>query len=65
MFGPAGRYAGEVSARGDGTPDEALSYTEAAKFEPQELVEFLEFCADKRRGERESRKSMAGSKRMQ
>ncbi len=63
--GPAGRYVGEASDRGEETPDEALSYMEAAKFEPQELMEFLEFCADKIHGEQESRKSAAESKRMQ
>lgn len=65
MFSPAGRYAGEAPGRGEVAADEALNYMEAAKFDPQELMEFLEFCADKIHAERESSKSMTGSKRMQ
>lgn len=65
MFSPAGRYVGEAPGRGEEAPDEALNYMEAAKFDPQELMEFLEFCADKIHDEREARKSTAGLKRAQ
>lgn len=65
MFSPAGRYVGEAPGTGEEAPNGALSYMEAAKFEPQQLMEFLEFCAEKIRAERESRKSMAGFKRTQ
>ena len=52
MFGPAGRYAQAASGMGEGMPEQNLSYMEATKFDPQELMEFLEFCGEKIHGER-------------
>ncbi len=65
MYGPAGRFASEAFGTSERATAEALSYMETVKIEPQELMEFLEFCADKIHDEQESRKSMERTRRMQ
>jgi hypothetical protein len=55
MSSPARKVVREASGTCEQKTDEVFSYMEVANFEPQELMEFLEFCAGKIHGERTSR----------
>jgi hypothetical protein len=65
MYGPAGKFASEAFETNERVTAETLSYMEAVKIEPQELMEFLEFCAEKIHQEQDSRKSTERTRRMQ
>ena len=47
MFSPAGKFECDASEACEQKTDEVLSRMQVAKLEPQELTEFLEFCAEK------------------
>ncbi len=51
MYSPAGKFECGASEACEQKIDEAGSLMQVAKFEPQELTEFLEFCAKKIHGE--------------
>lgn len=53
MLSPAGRQLPEESERRQ-RADEIFSNMEVARFEPQQLMEFLEFCAGKIHAEQTS-----------
>ncbi len=64
MFSSAEKFACGASETCEQNSDEALSRMQVATFEPQELMVFLEFCADKIHRERNSRKSSPPSKKV-
>jgi len=64
MFSSAEKFACEASGTCEQKTDEALGRIQVARFEPQELMEFLEFCADKIHRERNSRRNSLASKRV-
>ena len=47
MLSPAGKFVRESSEKVEQKSDETYSNMQVAQLEPQELMEFLEFCAGK------------------
>jgi hypothetical protein len=65
MSSPSGEIVTEAFGAYRERPDEVLGHMQIAKFEPQELMRFLEFCLGKIREEVGSRISEPTSKRVQ
>jgi hypothetical protein len=55
MSSPAGRFVSEASEACEQKTGEVFNYMQVANFEPQEFMEFLDFCASKIHGKRNSR----------
>jgi hypothetical protein len=65
MSSPAGRLGNEASEACEQKTDEVFNHMQVSNFEPQELMQFLEFCESKIHGERSFRKGIPASKRIQ
>ena len=64
MFSSAEKFAREAPSTCDQKMDEVMGSMQAEAFEPQELMAFLEFCADKIHRERKSRRPSPPSTRI-
>lgn len=62
MFSPAEKFEREASATREPKTDEGFNCMQVAKRDPRELMEFLEFCADKIHGGQSSQKNKPASK---
>lgn len=56
MLSTAGKPVREIVETCREKPDEVLTHTQIANLEPDEFMEFLDFCANKIHAERNSRK---------
>jgi hypothetical protein len=65
MSSPAGRFGSQATEACGTAEAEEFNQMQVAKFEPQELVKFLEFCAAKIHSEQLSRKSKHASGKIQ